>query len=144
MSAPAAAALPPFMGGVFRQAPDGRAELLGSHCARCERCHFPAAALCPACLGATEERSLGARGRIYTYTIVRTRPPLGLPAPYAVGYVDLDDCGLRVFGLLDAAEPQRLRIGASVQLHVVPLGQDAHGGACLRPLFRPLPEGAGT
>ncbi len=131
--------LPPFMPGVFGVAADGRAELLGSHCTRCARSHFPAAALCPACLAPTQPRSLGARGRLYSYTVVRTKPPLGLPAPYAVGYVDLEDGGLRVFALLDAAQPQRLQIGAALQLHVAPLGHDGHGNACLRPLFRPLP-----
>ena len=115
-----------------------------SHCARCARSHFPAASICPACLGATEERSLGSGGHIYSYTIVRTKPPLGLPAPYAVGYVDLEGPGLRVFALLDAAEPERLRIGAAVALDVAALGHDGHGNACLRPLFRLRTGGDGT
>lgn len=144
MSAPAAAVLPAFMPGVFRLEPDGLPVLLGSHCARCARSHFPAASICPACLGATEERSLGSGGHIYSYTIVRTKPPLGLPAPYAVGYVDLEGPGLRVFALLDAAEPERLRIGAAVALDVAALGHDGHGNACLRPLFRLRTGGDGT
>lgn len=137
-------ALPPFMPGVFSLAADGRPELLGSQCVPCARSYFPVAALCPACLGATQPRSLGSRGRIYTYTVVRTKPPLGLPAPYAVGYVDLEAGGLRVFALLDAGAPERLRIGAAVELQLAALGHDGHGNACLRPLFRPLPAGAGA
>lgn len=137
MTAPAvAAALPPFVAGIFRSAGvGGAAVLLGSHCRRCDRLQFPRAAVCPDCLGETVEQELGSRGRIYTYTVVRTKPPLGLPAPYAVGYVDLEDCGLRVFALLDASATQRLQIGAAVRLTVQPLGHDGHGNPCLRPLF---------
>jgi uncharacterized OB-fold protein len=137
MTAPAvAAALPPFVAGIFRcTGAGGTPVLLGSHCPRCNRLQFPRAAVCPDCLGATVEQELGSRGRIYTYTVVRTKPPLGLPAPYAVGYVDLEDCGLRVFALLDASATQRLQIGAAVRLTVQPLGHDGHGNPCLRPLF---------
>ncbi|MFO1401407.1 MAG: OB-fold domain-containing protein [Steroidobacteraceae bacterium] len=140
MSAAANTALPPFMPGIFRLDPDGAAELIGSHCTPCARSQFPAATLCPACLAPTQARSLGAHGHVYTYTVVRTKPPLGLPAPYAVGYVDLVGCDLRVFALLDAAEPERLRIGAPVRLQVAALGHDGHGNACLRPLFSPQPD----
>ena len=38
-----------------------------------------------------ESREIGNRGHIHSFTAVRTKPPLGLPQPYGVGYVDLDD-----------------------------------------------------
>lgn len=138
-------ALPPFAEGVFRVAGvDAAPVLLGTRCERCRRSFFPAATLCPECLGPTLEQELGARGTIYSYTIVRTKPPLGLPAPYAVGYVDLAGSGLRVFALLDPSRPERLRIGAPVRLGLAPLGHDARGNACLRPVFTPEAAESGT
>ena len=131
--------LPPFAPGIFRLAGEGDLPvLLGSRCVRCDQCFFPASLNCPNCLGETSEQELGSRGRIYTYTVVRTKPPLGLPAPYAVGYVDLESCGLRVFSLLDAAKTEGLWIGGQVRLAVAALGHDGHGNACLRHYFTPV------
>lgn len=131
-----AKSLPPFAPGIFREAEAGsQPVLLGSRCEACNRYQFPHTGLCPLCLGATRHAELGTRGRIYSHTVVRTKPPLGLPAPYAVGYVDLDGCGLRIFALLDPRLAGRLRIGMPVRLAVAPLGHDGHGNACLRPYF---------
>ncbi len=136
MSGPGAAPIAPVLPGIFRARGDaGAAVLLGGHCARCARHYFPRPALCPRCLGAIAEVELGASGRIYSYTVVRTKAPLGLPQPYAVGYVDLDGCALRVFGLLDATPIERLRIGMAVRLQVAPVGHDGGGRPCLRPCF---------
>ncbi|MBM5812566.1 MAG: DNA-binding protein [Gammaproteobacteria bacterium] len=132
------AELPPFVPGVFQAGASGPV-LLGSRCGSCQQHFFPACELCPDCLSATSTAELGAHGRIYSHTVVRTKPPLGLPAPYAVGYVDLDDCGLRVFALLDPALVGRLQIGLPVRLAVAPLGTDQHGQPCLRPYFTAEP-----
>lgn len=128
--------LPPFAPGIFREG-NGHSPsvLLGSRCEGCRRFYFPHTSLCPACLGETQTAEIGSHGRIYAHTVVRTKPPLGLPAPYTVGYVDLDDCGLRVFALLDPRQVGRLRIGMPVRLAMASLGHDGHGEACLRPYF---------
>lgn len=127
---------PPFAPGIFREGDAGsHPVLLGSRCDACSQSYFPRITLCPCCLKETRGAELGSRGRIYSYTIVRTKPPLGLPAPYAVGYVDLDECGLRVFALLDPRQAGRFRIGMPVRLAVAPLGHDGHGRACARPYF---------
>ncbi len=128
--------LPPFAPGIFRLNGAGAPPvLLGSRCPDCGRNCFPACDLCPDCLGAPVSAELGSSGRIYSHTVVRTKPPLGLPAPYAVGYVDLVDCGLRVFALLDPAQVGRFSIGLPVRLAVAPLGNDGHGEPCHRPYF---------
>lgn len=132
------AELPPFAPGVFRVDGSGSV-LLGSRCSSCRRQFFPACELCPDCLGATGAAELGSRGRIYSHTVVRTKPPLGLPAPYAVGYVDLCDGELRIFALLDPAQVGQFRIGLPVRLAVAPLGTDQHGQPCLRPFFTAAP-----
>lgn len=80
---------------------------------------------------------MGARGTVYTLTVVRTRAPLGLPEPYSVGLVDLDDVGLRVFSLLDPDAIGLLQVGDMVKLRAAPLGVDLAGRNCRRPFFAP-------
>ncbi len=136
--------IPPMLPGIFTLPPYGTNSpfLLGGYCARCEEYFFPRPGYCPRCLGSPETRKLGNRGRIHSFTVVRTKPPLGLPQPYAVGYVDLEEgsagAGLRVFSLFDPESIDDLQMGGQVTLQVSPLGHDGKGEACLRPYFKPL------
>lgn len=103
---------------------------------RCsDRTFFPARAYCPQCLEPMEIAYLSGRGHIYAATIVRRRAPFDLPEPYAIGYVDMADAPLRIFGLFDPAEVAELAPGREVDLKVVPLGSDNNGEPCLRPIF---------
>ena len=114
--------------------------LRGGHCPQCGRDFFPRPRYCPTCLRPPDGRSLGGDGVIYSYTVVRTRPPFGLPQPYAVGYIDLDQSGLRIFGLLNPDHIGRLAMGRRVRLEVGPMGQDGQGEPCRRPYFSLAPE----
>ncbi|WBX85356.1 Zn-ribbon domain-containing OB-fold protein [Sphingosinicella microcystinivorans] len=128
--------LPPFAEGIFRS--DGAlTELVGSRCPTCGARHFPARAHCPDDMAETETVSLGASGTLYSATVVRTKPPFGLPAPYAVGYVDLDDHPLRIFMLLDPAHAEDFRIGMALDLRSGALGVGLDGEPCIRPYFTP-------
>lgn len=71
---------------------------------------------------------------------MRTKPPLGLPRPYGLAYVDLEDAPLRVLMLVDAKEEQPLSIGRWVQLDVSEMGVNASGDRCLRPFFRAVAQ----
>lgn len=112
-------------------------QLLGGLCPACQRHFFPRPRYCPVCLGPLEEVSLGATGTIYSFTVVRIKPPLGLPRPYSIGYVDLDDAALRIFCLLDPNSINQLQVGLPVELAVGPIGHDVRGAVCLRPFFKP-------
>lgn len=114
--------------------------LVGGWCPACRRHAYPRVARCSACHAALERAVVGRRGRVYSYTVVRTRAPFALPEPYAVGYVDLAESGLRVFALLDPARIDALRIGLPVRLDLQALGVDAAGQPCLRPVFGPDDE----
>ena len=81
------------------------------------------------------EINLGSLGEIYTYTIIRTKAPLGLPTPYGVAYIDLADVPLRIFCLLDPAILNDLKVGMQVQLAAGQIGHDNQGTPCLRPYF---------
>lgn len=132
--------LPPFAPGIFAVADSGDVHLLGGWCPRCRRHFFPQRRYCPGCLEAPEPARVGSRGSVCSFTVVRTKPPLGLPRPYSVGYVDLKESGLRVFMLLDGARIERLRIGLRVRLRAGPLGCDDQGRKVVRPYFTPWEE----
>jgi len=129
--------IPPVVPGVFTLPPYDQKppQLLGGFCPACHRYYFPRPKYCPCCLGSVEEISIGSEGTIYSFTVVRTKPPLGLPQPYSVGYVDMAESCLRVFCLLDPAAIKQLRVGSPVRLAVGPLGHDGRGEPRLRPYF---------
>lgn len=114
----------------------GQPQILGSRCSSCSALAYPPVEVCIDCGGGVAQVSLGATGTLYSYTAVRMKPPLGLPSPYWVGYVDLDEVRLRIFGLLDATVPG-YRIGQPVELRAGALGVDVDGHPCLRPYFAP-------
>ncbi len=115
-------------------------ELLGGYCDACDDYSFPQSEHCHRCHADTRLVGLGTDGVIYSFTVVRTRPPLGLPQPYAVAYIDLKDVPLRVFCLLDPEQTGDIAIGAGVRLSVGQLGINNVGQDCLRPFFQLLPE----
>ncbi len=131
--------IPPMMPGIFTPPPYDQdpPKLIGGFCADCHMYYFPRRKYCPTCLQPVEEILLDSAGTIHSFTVVRTKPPLGLPQPYSVGYIDLTGSGLRIFCLLDPAAIDRLRIGLPVRLAVGPLGNDCHSMPCLRPYFTP-------
>ena len=131
--------LPPFAQGVFTLPPNDQSppRLLGSKCSSCNECFFPPTAYCRKCLEPTAEADLGSEGVLYSCTVIRTKAPLGLPTPYAVGYVDLAVSSLRIFFLLDPDEIETFKPGLAVRLAVKPLGVDQQGSPCLRPYFTP-------
>lgn len=137
--------LPPVVPELF-QALDGhvgRHGLVGGYCATCDRYFFPAGGQCPGCYDKLQRRVFGELGRLYSFTVVRTRAPFALPEPYAVGYVDLDDVPLRVFALLDPAAIPLLEVGARLILKSMQLGENALATPCLRPVFCLYQEATG-
>ena len=130
----------PMAPGIFTLPPyDNIAPiLLGGYCKECDKRYFPRPKYCPSCLGLIEETNVGSTGVIYSYTVVRIKPPLGFPSPYSVVYVDLDESGLRVFCLFDPEAIDQLRIGLKVSLAVKPIGDNGQGEPRLRPYFTPL------
>lgn len=119
----------------------GQPRLLGGSCPSCGVRYFPRPSRCRRCLGPVEESPVGAKGVVYSFTVIRIRAPLGLPEPYAIGYVDLEESALRVFCLLDPQAVGMFRIGIPVRLAVGALGRDARGAPCLRPYFTPSVPG---
>jgi uncharacterized OB-fold protein len=131
--------IPPVVPGIFSPPPYEKTPptLLGGHCPACDQSYFPRPKYCRHCLGEVREADIGRTGSLYSYTVVRIKPPWGLPSPYSVVYVDLNENNLRVFGLFDPLAIDQLQIGLEVELCVKPLGQNSRGELCLRPYFSP-------
>jgi uncharacterized OB-fold protein len=129
--------VPPVVPGIFTIPQDDQTlpELIGGYCRECNEHFFPCPKYCQRCLGAVERAVVGRKGTIYSYTVIRVKPPLGLPSPYAVGYIDLEESGLRIFCLLDPKQINQLRIGLAVELSVDIMGHDGQGASRQRPFF---------
>ena len=108
-------------------------ELVGSRCGDCGEVAFgerdPWCARCGG--GSTQRLALPRRGRLWSYTIVRHRPPgpCHLPEPFsrlAVGLVELLDAHVRVLAPVDV-DPERLVIGMELALDTPVLHSDDDG-----------------
>ena len=98
--------------------------LIGMACGACSARAFPYRDTCLNCGDAAhiERVALTGRGRLYAMTVIHHAAP-GFQAPYAVGYVDLDD-GVRVFTHL-AGEPADHHLDAPVTIvaATLPVGE---------------------
>ena len=97
--------------------------LLGGRCLMCGAVRFPHRRICAVCQAAKVERvPLSTTGTIYTFTVVRTRPPgyLG-DVPYAFGFVDLPE-GLRVIATILADDLDAIAVGDTVDFELLALG----------------------
>jgi uncharacterized OB-fold protein len=110
----------PIRDGLFQRDPPA---LLGSRCGACGAVRFPACDVCGECQSTQVENvALATTGTVYTYTVIRHKPPgyLG-DVPYAFGFVDLAD-GLRVISTLVAGDLDTLAISETVDFELFALG----------------------
>jgi uncharacterized OB-fold protein len=94
--------------------------LMGSRCSSCGETTLGRNTTCPNCGKSTmTSLPLSRRGRVWTYTVVRHKPPGDYRGPepfvpFAMGLVELPE-GLRVLAPLDC-DVERLRIEQEVEL----------------------------
>lgn len=125
--------------------PSDEPRLIGSRCLACGTTTFPRQSSCPKCTGSeTEERLLSRTGSLWSFTVQGFRPktPYTGPEdfePYGVGYVELPGEVL-VEARLTESDPERLEIGAAMELAVVPFGRDDSGNDVVTFAFRPVPS----
>jgi uncharacterized OB-fold protein len=93
--------------------------LMGTQCDRCRETTLGSNAVCPNCGGTSlRPRPLSRVGTLYTYTVVRYRPPGDYRGPdpfvpFAMGLVELPE-GIRVLSPLDC-DIDAVRIGMPLQ-----------------------------
>jgi uncharacterized OB-fold protein len=123
--------------------PSDEPRLIGGSCRTCGTTTFPQQDSCPKCTGQdVVEQLLDRRGTLWTYTVQGFKPKspyLGPDPfePYGVGYVELPE-GVMVESRLTESDPQRLQIGATMELVVIPFRRDEAGNDVVTFAFRPL------
>lgn len=132
--------LKPMKEGVFKVGPPPA--LIAAECPACNQKFFPVPMMCPKCMGDLKEIELSSEGKVYTYGTLNIKPPYDLPSPYAVGWVDLEADGIKIFSLFDPANLDKLGIGKRVTLRVGQMGVGNDKQPCLRYYFTPEEGGS--
>lgn len=110
-----------------------RVRLQGSRCKHCNEVTLGRNAICPNCGGSDMEPvALADHGELWTYTVVRHKPPGDYRGPepfkpFGLGLVELPD-GLRVLSPIEG-DVDSLKVGTPLRLkisvhHTGPAGED--------------------
>lgn len=111
----------------FQAAAEGR--LCYKRCAACGQPHHPPRSICPHCHSdRTQWETSAGLGRVYSASLLRK----GVPVPYCVAYVTLDE-GVTLMSDLLGFEDSTPPVGTRVQVRFVA----AEGGAMV-PMFGPV------
>jgi len=103
-------------------------KLLIKFCNACKEFHHYPRALCPFCFsGNTEWRDARGTGTVHTYSVLRR----GVPAPYCIAYVALDEGVSMLTNIVDC-DLDAVRIGLEVKVVFKP----TDGGPPV-PMFTP-------
>ena len=87
-------------------------KLLIKHCTACNKPHWYPRPQCPFCMSSeTVWKESAGSGTIYTYSVTRR----GVPVPYAIAYVRLDD-GITMLTNIVDCDLDAIRIGARVKV----------------------------
>ena len=124
--------------------------LMGSRCRACGEVFFGKAVACQQCQREDmEDTVLSREGTLYSYTIIRNRPPGEYKGPdepfepFAVGLVELPE-GIRILAPLAGCSFVELMIGMDLELSIEEFCKDELGKTVLRYTFRPQNTGRET
>jgi uncharacterized OB-fold protein len=136
----------PIKDGLFTTplSPAGQAKLMGSRCKDCREISLGKRQTCSNCGGGNlEETPLGSRGKLWTYTVIRHKPPGNYKGPdpfvpFGLGLVELPE-GIRVLSPLQC-DLEKMKIGMELELEVYPLYTDENQNEVMAFRFRPVQE----
>ena len=118
----------------------GKATIIASECADCQKRVFPPTDICLECLSEKMTRlPLGRRGTLYSWSVVHAAPK-GWSLPYVAAYVDLPE-GVRVFAHMVDVDPGDLAMDMEVEVCMATLGTDDTGAPVESYSFVPVKEG---
>jgi uncharacterized OB-fold protein len=130
----------PVQEGLFQYSPqDGSSEgLLAGRCTGCDKTFFPKRVFCPNCFDQSdmEDLTLSRQGVVYSCTVIQVPPPVGIKAPYAYGYVDITENGVRVPALLRGTDPTSFSPGQKVELDFEPIYTNKKGQEVIAYTFK--------
>ena len=137
----------PIKEGLFSTplSPPEKVTLVGSRCKDCGEIALGKRQTCSNCGGANpEEIPLSRRGKLWTYTVIRHRPPGDYKGPdpfvpFGLGLVEIPE-GIRVLSPLHC-DLEKIRIGMELELNVYPLYTDENKNEVMAFQFRPVQEG---
>jgi uncharacterized OB-fold protein len=93
-----------------------------SACGRCDHLFLPPGPCCPSCWSTElSTRVVSGRGRVFSYVVYRRTYHPGLPAPYVVGLIELEE-GPRLISNVVGCEPEEVEIDMPVRLCFEPTG----------------------
>lgn len=120
---------------------DNEFRIKGGQCSSCGQLHYPYSRFCMTCGSEVDQRAFATAGTVYSFTTVKTKAPYGLPEPYTVGYIELKENGLQVFGLFAPQDADQIEIGLEVEVELQALGLDGQKQPCMRPVFTTIKGG---
>jgi uncharacterized OB-fold protein len=125
--------------------PSQAPQLIASKCTGCGEIVFPAQRFCPKCCTETaEEVLLSRRGKLYSFSIQRHRPPgykgPDSSIPFGVGQVELAD-GVILVSVLTENDPAALKIGMDMEVVIEKIFEDEEGNDVMCFKFKPIKEG---
>ncbi len=113
---------------------DGK--LMITRCTQCDLWVSPPAADCPHCGGALEAQPVSGRGTVFTYTVNHQPFNPGVPLPYVIAIVELDEQqDLRIASNIVDCEPDSVDIGMRVEVRFE--RHDVGGNTAYMPVFAP-------
>ena len=124
--------------------PLDQVRLVGTRCRSCGETFFGKRYACENCQSQeVEDIALSRRGKLYSYTVQRYRPPGDYKGPddpyipFVVGLVELPE-GLRIIAPVSDCDVDRIQVGTEVELVVETLYQDESGNDVMAYKFRPV------
>jgi hypothetical protein len=124
--------------------PVEQVKLLGSKCKKCQEVGLGKRLTCAHCGGEEmDEIPLSKKGKLWTYTVIRHKPPGDYKGPdpfvpFGLGLVELPE-GIRVLSPI-YGDPDKLKIGMNLELEVYPLYVDENKNEVMAFRFRPMEE----
>ena len=129
----------PIKEGLFKVPTDGEpGHLIAGRCSACGEYFHPKRVVCANCYSEDQEEvALNNRGKIYSYTIVRTTYP-GAPvtAPFVTAQLKMPE-GVTVLSLITDIDLDKIEIGTEVELYFWKTGDDDQGNEVMAYAFRP-------
>ena len=106
-----------------------RYNLIGTRCKTCGTVYFPSRNVCPNCRrkGELEPFQLSGKGKIYTYSIIRTPPKeFENEAPYVIAIIELEE-GAKIAAQVDC-DIDKVHIGMPVEATFRRIKEDGKDG----------------
>lgn len=90
-------------------------ELRVQRCPQCSTYRWPPRPMCATChLASNEWVVVAGRGTLFSWVGVEHQTVRGLPAPYTIALVELDDSPVRMLGRLVGVDREHLSIGMAL------------------------------